>query len=59
MKMILLRPYGIRKVGDVMNSVPHGRALQFIKNGVAIPADDPETPMKARGRAKKKNKEDR
>jgi hypothetical protein len=42
-----------------MNSVPHGRALQFIKNGVAIPADDPETPMKARGRAKKKNKEDR
>jgi len=50
MKMVLLRPYGIRRVGDILSSVPAGRAKQFIANGVAIPyKDEPET-KKKRGR---------
>lgn len=53
MKMILLRPYGIRRVGDILSSVPSGRAKQFILNGVAIPAEEkPKPEKKKRGRPK-------
>ncbi len=53
MRLKLLRPYGLNRVGDVLNTVPRGRAIQFIKNGVAVPVEDEDMQQKKTTRRKK------
>ena len=40
MKIRLIRPYMTKCEGDVLNSVPAGRAMRMIKNGIAVLVED-------------------
>ena len=40
MKIRLIRPYGTKKTGEVLNSVPVDRAKRMVENGIAILVED-------------------
>jgi len=40
MRIVLLRPYMTRPKGAMLNSVPAGRAMRMIKNGIATAVEE-------------------
>ena len=59
MRIRLIRQYYMSSAGTVLNSVPTGKAMNMIKNGIAIPVEEPKGQKNALASHKKSKRRTR